>query len=62
MTVMSLFKTGGPAGAGIPFSWSERRLKTAFLPGSHMVFFVLNVIVVIGAALTFKPFLTTARR
>ncbi|XP_010492148.1 PREDICTED: protein ZINC INDUCED FACILITATOR 1 [Camelina sativa] len=63
MTAMSLFKTVGPAGAGILFSWSERRLNAAFLPGSHMVFFVLNVIVVVGVALTFKPFLiTTARR
>jgi hypothetical protein len=88
MTAMSLFKTVGPAGAGILFSWSERRLNAAFLPGislllpiwslsydvllntsklktyagSHMVFFVLNVIVVVGVALTFKPFLTTSRR
>ncbi|KAL0680980.1 hypothetical protein Bca4012_047827 [Brassica carinata] len=62
MTAMSLFKTVGPAGAGILFSWSERRLNAAFLPGSHLVFFVLNVIMVVGVALTFKPFLTTARR
>ncbi|KAF3536546.1 hypothetical protein F2Q69_00018773 [Brassica cretica] len=33
MTAMSLFKTVGPAGAGILFSWSERRLNAAFLPG-----------------------------
>nr|VDD19164.1 unnamed protein product [Brassica oleracea] len=68
MTAMSLFgnptlfKTVGPAGAGILFSWSERRLNAAFLPGSHLVFFGLNVIVVDGVALTFKPFLTTVRR
>ncbi|KAL0728164.1 hypothetical protein Bca4012_024257 [Brassica carinata] len=62
MTAMSLFKTVGPAGAGILFSLSERRLDASFLPGSHLVFFVLNVIVVVGVALTFKPFLTTARR
>uniref|UniRef100_M4CPS3 Major facilitator superfamily (MFS) profile domain-containing protein n=1 Tax=Brassica campestris TaxID=3711 RepID=M4CPS3_BRACM len=61
MTAMSLFKTVGPAGAGILFSLSERRLNASFLPGSHMVFFVLNVIVVVGVALTFKPFLKTAR-
>ncbi|KAF2537993.1 hypothetical protein F2Q68_00022821 [Brassica cretica] len=29
--------TVGPAGAGIPFSWSERRLKTAFLPGISLL-------------------------
>ncbi|KAJ4912009.1 Protein ZINC INDUCED FACILITATOR-LIKE 1 [Raphanus sativus] len=62
MTAMSLFKTVGPAGAGILFSWSERRPNAAFLPGSHLVFFGLNVIVVVGVALTFKPFLTTVRR
>ncbi|KAF3509821.1 hypothetical protein F2Q69_00000550 [Brassica cretica] len=61
MTAMSLFKTVGPAGAGILFSLSERRLDASFLPGSHMVFFVLNVIVLVGVALTFKPFLKTAR-
>ncbi|XP_010547293.1 PREDICTED: protein ZINC INDUCED FACILITATOR 1-like [Tarenaya hassleriana] len=61
MTAMSLFKAMGPAGAGVLFSWSERRLDAAFLPGAHMVFFVLNVIVLIGVALTFKPFLTTRR-
>ncbi|XP_048625980.1 protein ZINC INDUCED FACILITATOR 1 isoform X1 [Brassica napus] len=61
MTAMSLFKTVGPAGAGILFSLSERRLNASFLPGSHMVFFVLNVIVLVGVALTFKPFLKTAR-
>ncbi|KAF2563667.1 hypothetical protein F2Q70_00014292 [Brassica cretica] len=33
MTAMSLFKTVGPAGAGILFSWSERRLNDVFLPG-----------------------------
>ncbi|RID73364.1 hypothetical protein BRARA_B00517 [Brassica rapa] len=54
--------TVGPAGAGILFSWSKRRLNAAFLPGSHLVFFGLNVIVVVGVALTFKPFLTTVRR
>ncbi|KAF8085613.1 hypothetical protein N665_0658s0015 [Sinapis alba] len=61
-TAMSLFKTVGPAGAGILFSWSKRRLNIPFLPGSHLVFFFLNVIVVVGVTLTFKPFLTTARR
>ncbi|VVB14400.1 unnamed protein product [Arabis nemorensis] len=62
MTVMSLFKAIGPAGAGILFSWSETRLDATFLPGSHMVFFFLNVIVVVGVAFTFKPFLTRTRR
>nr|GMD45519.1 protein ZINC INDUCED FACILITATOR-LIKE 1-like isoform X2 [Ipomoea batatas] len=57
MTGMSIFKTIGPAGAGALFSWSEKRQDAAFLPGNHMVFFVLNVIEGIGVLLTFKPFL-----
>ncbi|EOA22915.1 hypothetical protein CARUB_v10003658mg, partial [Capsella rubella] len=36
MTAMSLFKTIGPAGAGILFSWSERRLDAAFLPAESL--------------------------
>ncbi|KAF2583398.1 hypothetical protein F2Q68_00000450 [Brassica cretica] len=55
MTAMSLFKTVGPAGAGILFSLSERRLNASFLPGSHMVFFVLNVIVLIFALWANSP-------
>lgn len=39
---------------------NTNNLKT--YAGSHLVFFGLNVIVVVGVALTFKPFLTTVRR
>ncbi|KAH0860923.1 hypothetical protein HID58_089184 [Brassica napus] len=62
MTSMSLFKTVGPVGAGILFSWSERRKDAAFLPGPHMLFFFLNLMVIVGVSLTFKPFLVTTRR
>ncbi|KAK9122541.1 hypothetical protein Sjap_012143 [Stephania japonica] len=57
MTAMSLFKAAGPAGGGALLSWSEKRLGATFLPGVHMVFFILNVIEVIGIVMTFKPFL-----
>ncbi|XP_019186662.1 PREDICTED: protein ZINC INDUCED FACILITATOR 1-like [Ipomoea nil] len=57
MTGMSMFKTVGPVGVGALFSWSEKRQDASFLPGNHMVFFVLNVIEGIGVLLTFKPFL-----
>ncbi|XP_019186375.1 PREDICTED: protein ZINC INDUCED FACILITATOR 1-like isoform X1 [Ipomoea nil] len=57
MTGMSVFKAIGPVGIGALFSWSQKRLDAAFLPGNHMVFFVLNVIEGIGVLLTFKPFL-----
>ena len=39
---------------------NTNKMKTS--AGSHLVFFGLNVIVVVGVALTFKPFLTTVRR
>ncbi|KAJ8900036.1 hypothetical protein K2173_024151 [Erythroxylum novogranatense] len=57
MTAMSIFKAVGPAGGGALFSWSQRRQDAAFLPGDHMVFFALNVVVFIAVLMTFKPFL-----
>ncbi|CAN4111348.1 unnamed protein product [Withania somnifera] len=57
MTGMSFFKALGPAGGGALFSWAQKRLEASVLPGTQMVFFVLNVIEVIGVLLTFKPFL-----
>ncbi|CAN1298535.1 Protein ZINC INDUCED FACILITATOR-LIKE 1 [Linum perenne] len=57
MTAMSLFKAFGPAGGGAMFSWGETRQDSAFLPGSQMVFFMLNVVEGMGLLLTFKPFL-----
>ncbi|CAF2348085.1 unnamed protein product [Brassica napus] len=50
MTAMSLFKAIGPAAAGIIYSWSEKRLDAAFLPGTQMVFFILNVVLALGVA------------
>ncbi|XP_030925632.1 protein ZINC INDUCED FACILITATOR 1-like isoform X1 [Quercus lobata] len=57
LSAMSLFKALGPAGGGSLFSWAQKRQNVAFLPGDHMVFFVLNVIEAIGLLMTFKPFL-----
>ncbi|KAG2279171.1 hypothetical protein Bca52824_061726 [Brassica carinata] len=57
MTAMSLFKAIGPAAAGIIYSWSEKRLDAAFLPGTQMVFFILSVVLALGVVMTFKPFL-----
>ncbi|CAN8299681.1 unnamed protein product [Cochlearia groenlandica] len=57
MTAMSLFKAIGPAAAGIIFSWSEKRQDSTFLPGTQMVFFILNVVLALGVVMTFKPFL-----
>ncbi|KAF5728815.1 protein ZINC INDUCED FACILITATOR-LIKE 1-like [Tripterygium wilfordii] len=57
MTGMSLFKAVGPAGGGAIFSWAQKRQDSAFLPGDHMVFFMLNVVEALGVLMTFKPFL-----
>ncbi|KMS95213.1 hypothetical protein BVRB_010950 [Beta vulgaris subsp. vulgaris] len=57
MTVMSLFKAIGPACGGALLSWSEKRRDAAFLPGTHMVFTLLNVVEIVGVLLTLKPFL-----
>ncbi|AED91936.1 zinc induced facilitator-like 1 [Arabidopsis thaliana] len=62
MTAMSLFKAIGPAAAGIIFSWSEKRQGAAFLPGTQMVFFILNVVLALGVVLTFKPFLAETQQ
>ncbi|XVE68613.1 hypothetical protein DITRI_Ditri09bG0082400 [Diplodiscus trichospermus] len=57
MTLMSLFKAAGPAGGGALFSWAEKRQDASFLPGTQMVFFVLNMVEAVGVLMTFKPFL-----
>ncbi|GAB2275038.1 Probable peptide/nitrate transporter At3g43790 [Dionaea muscipula] len=62
MTAMSIFKAVGPAGGGALFSWTQKRQYAAFLPGDQMVFFVLNLLQLIGLILTFKPFLDLPQR
>ncbi|PHT40996.1 hypothetical protein CQW23_19850 [Capsicum baccatum] len=62
MTSMSFFKAIGPAGGGLLFSWAQKRLDASILPGSQVVFFVLNVIEAIGVLLTFKPFLVETQK
>ncbi|KAJ3684370.1 hypothetical protein LUZ61_013534 [Rhynchospora tenuis] len=57
MTAMSLFKAIAPAAAGIIFSWAQKRQHAFFFPGDQMVFFLLNLVELIGLILTFKPFL-----
>ncbi|XP_074383524.1 protein ZINC INDUCED FACILITATOR-LIKE 1-like [Apium graveolens] len=57
MTAMSLFKAIGPAGGGAVLSWAQVRQDAPFLPGTQIVFFILNVIEAMGIVLLFKPFL-----
>uniref|UniRef100_A0ACD5VRP6 Uncharacterized protein n=1 Tax=Avena sativa TaxID=4498 RepID=A0ACD5VRP6_AVESA len=56
VTLMSIFKTVGPAAAGILFSWSQKNVTGLFLPGDQILFLLLNMVAVIGLSLTFKPF------
>ncbi|CAN6325722.1 unnamed protein product [Urochloa humidicola] len=57
-TMMSFFKTIAPAGAGIVFSWAQKRQDASFFPGDNMVFFLLGIVVLGEFIWTFKPFLT----
>ncbi|KAB5551626.1 hypothetical protein DKX38_008937 [Salix brachista] len=57
MSAMSLFKAIGPAAGGSLFSWAQKRQNAFLFPGDQMVFFLLNMIEVLGLLLTFKPFL-----
>uniref|UniRef100_A0ACD5X7T1 Uncharacterized protein n=4 Tax=Avena sativa TaxID=4498 RepID=A0ACD5X7T1_AVESA len=56
-TLMSSFKAIAPAGAGIVFSWAQKRQHTFFFPGDQMVFFLLAIIELVVFVWTFKPFL-----
>lgn len=57
VTLMSISKAIAPAVAGAIFSWAQRRQTASFLPGDHLVFFMLNVFTVIALVFTFRPFL-----
>ncbi|XP_058108923.1 protein ZINC INDUCED FACILITATOR-LIKE 1-like [Magnolia sinica] len=60
MTIMSIFKAIGPAAGGALFAWAQKHQDSMFLPGDQIVFFVLNVVMLAGVILTFKPFLAQA--
>ncbi|PKU70126.1 protein ZINC INDUCED FACILITATOR-LIKE 1 isoform X1 [Dendrobium catenatum] len=64
MTGQSIFKAIAPAAAGAIFSWAQKHRNSSFLPGNHMVFFILNLVEFVGLVMTFKPFLaySTQRR
>ncbi|CAJ2638642.1 unnamed protein product [Trifolium pratense] len=62
MTGMSIFKAIGPAGGGAVLAWSQKRMHASFLPGTHMVFFILNVAGGLGVILMFTPFLAEKKK
>ncbi|XP_061351064.1 protein ZINC INDUCED FACILITATOR-LIKE 1-like [Gastrolobium bilobum] len=62
MTAMSACKVIGPAAGGAVLALSQKRLNASFLPGTHLVFFVLNVVEGLGVLLMFKPFLTEKKK
>ncbi|KNA21820.1 hypothetical protein SOVF_040050 isoform A [Spinacia oleracea] len=59
LCIMSFCKALGPAAAGSLLSWAQTRQMASFLPGTHMVFFILNVVEFLGLLMTFKPFLAS---
>ncbi|KQJ89551.1 protein ZINC INDUCED FACILITATOR-LIKE 1 isoform X4 [Brachypodium distachyon] len=61
-TLMSFFKAFAPAGAGIVFSWAQRRQHAFFFPGDQMVFFLLAVVELVQLVWTFKPFLAVPQQ
>ncbi|KAI4323653.1 hypothetical protein L6164_023242 [Bauhinia variegata] len=62
MTLMSIFKAIGPAGGGAVLTWSQKRMDANFLPGTQMVFFVLNAIELLGVLMLFKPFFAVRKK
>ncbi|RDY13684.1 Protein ZINC INDUCED FACILITATOR-LIKE 1, partial [Mucuna pruriens] len=62
MTGMSLFKAIGPATGGALLTWSQKRTNASFLPGTHLVFFALNIVEGLGILLLFKPFLVEKKK
>ncbi|PON86782.1 Tetracycline resistance protein/multidrug resistance protein [Trema orientale] len=61
MTGASIANAAGPVLGGALVSWAGNHSDATILPGSQMIFFILNVIEVIGVLLTFEPFLTTPK-
>ncbi|RDX67874.1 Protein ZINC INDUCED FACILITATOR-LIKE 1 [Mucuna pruriens] len=62
MTCMSAFKTIGPASGGAILAWSEKHINAFFLPGTHIVFLILNIVEGLGVLLMFKPFLSVKKK
>ncbi|CAM0874384.1 unnamed protein product [Alopecurus aequalis] len=56
-TLMSFCKAFAPAGAGIVFSWTQKRQHAFFFPGDQMLFFLLVIVEFVALVWTFKPFL-----
>ncbi|KAM0832066.1 hypothetical protein ACQ4PT_065125 [Festuca glaucescens] len=61
-TGQSLFKTIAPVGAGVLFSWAQKRQNAMFLPGDQIIFVILNLVELLGLVLSFKPFLSLPKK
>ncbi|OAE24866.1 hypothetical protein AXG93_2931s1080 [Marchantia polymorpha subsp. ruderalis] len=57
LSCVSLFRTIGPAGAGAIFAWGQSRHDAKFLPGSQLVFAVMEIFVILAIFTTFPPIL-----
>lgn len=56
-TAMSFFKAVAPLGAGVLFSWAQKRQNATFFPGDQVVFLMLILVQLAGLTSTFEPFL-----
>lgn len=57
-TAMSVFKAIAPASGGALFSLAQKRQSAPFFPGDQMLFVFLNLVLLLGFVLTFRPFLS----
>uniref|UniRef100_A0ACD5YHK7 Uncharacterized protein n=1 Tax=Avena sativa TaxID=4498 RepID=A0ACD5YHK7_AVESA len=56
-SAMSFFKAISPIGAGLVFSWAQKRQDVTFFPGDQVVFLMLILVQLGGLISTFEPFL-----
>ncbi|XP_057437385.1 protein ZINC INDUCED FACILITATOR-LIKE 1-like [Lotus japonicus] len=62
VTCVSLFKAIGPAVGGALLTWTQKRMHASFLPGTHMIFFIMNLVEGLGILMMFKPFLNEEKK
>ncbi|KAM0903627.1 hypothetical protein ACQ4PT_018540 [Festuca glaucescens] len=56
-SALSFFKAIAPVGAGVLFSWAQKRQDATFFPGDQVVFLMLILVQLCGLISTFEPFL-----
>jgi MFS family permease len=57
LSCVSVFRAIGPAAGGAIFAWAQSRHDAVFLPGSQVVFVILDVICILAVFTMVPPFL-----